>query len=144
VLFDHVAIRGVQVATASASDDRASLAGSVAAGAATPAGRSPVGTLARLGDGNAASAAETGSNPLPLDPDTTPNIPPPFALPHATSDRRPDWQARDADQHPRQAWETFGAQVLKMASDLAKSYYAFFGIVREVLEEPKLCSESKR
>jgi hypothetical protein len=92
--FDHVAIRGVQVATASASDDRASIAGSVAAGAAMPAGRSPAGTLARLGDGNAGSAAETGSNPLPLDPILRPNIAPPFALPHATPDRRPDWQAR--------------------------------------------------
>jgi hypothetical protein len=75
-LFAHVAIQGVQVATASASDDRASIAGSVAAGAATPAGRSPAGTLARLGDGNAESAAETGTNLLPLDPILRFNIAP--------------------------------------------------------------------
>ena len=64
---DHVAIRGVWVATASASD-RASIAVSVAADAATPAGRSPAGTLARLGDGTAGSAAVRGPNLWPLDP----------------------------------------------------------------------------
>jgi hypothetical protein len=66
-VLDHAASRSVHDATASASD-RALVAVSVAAGAATPAGRSPAGTLARLGDGIAGSAAEPGPNLLPLDP----------------------------------------------------------------------------
>jgi hypothetical protein len=65
--LDHVAIRGVHDATASAID-RASVAVCVAAGAATLAGRSPAGTLARVGGGKSGSAAETGPNLLPLDP----------------------------------------------------------------------------
>ena len=82
-VLDHVAIRSVHDAGVSASD-RVPVAGSVAAGEATPAGRSPAGTLARLGDGNAGSAAEGGWIFLPLDPILRPNIAPTFALPPAT------------------------------------------------------------
>jgi hypothetical protein len=89
-VLDHVAIRGVHDATVSGSD-RASVAVSVAAGAATPAGRSPAGTLARLGDGNAGSAAEPGPNLLPLDPIVRPNIASPSGF---CTSLPPNWRGR--------------------------------------------------
>ena len=48
----------------------------------------------------------------------------------------PTWRVR------LEAWAPVGAHkfnFLKMASDFAKIYYAFSGIVREVLAEPDLC-----
>ena len=49
----------------------------------------------------------------------------------------------DEDRLERvEAWQSIGAHkfnFLKTASDLAKVYYAFFGIVRDVLAEPELC-----
>jgi len=61
------AIRGVDVARSSVSEP-ATIAGSVAAGEATQAGRSPAETRARRADGSAGSDAEAESNLLPLDP----------------------------------------------------------------------------
>ena len=54
----------------------------------------------------------------------------------------------DPDRLARvEEWRLIGAHkfnFLKMASDLAKVYYSFFGIVRDVLEEPGLVPSASK
>jgi excisionase family DNA binding protein len=137
---DHVAIRGVWVATASASD-RASIAVSVAADAATPAGRSLAGTLARLCDGTAGSAAERGPNLWPLDPILRPNIAPTFAFPPATFAFAPIGKAMDnakadAAIHPRVSGPQRGR--LLRPTDVARRLSVHRNTVYRLIENGRL------